>query len=316
MGDNISKTHHRKSRPTPTTTTAPHPSPKPFLPLLDCRSFVTTSIPLFHYSDALFQCCEFLQYSTIRSVVMATCKSWRCALQSSNEQFMVPINGLTMWLDASDPSSMSVSGETNVDLWTSKLMHLTSLEANPQLGYSRSGSSILAPHEERKPQLKTKALGDCSGVHFDYCRNGIARDPLTKRQTTFTFQTIISVHSFEQKDQLDHQAVHGYPGELCNFYIFTDSSKIEMHGGAEADASNLCGGPASVHGKVKLNGGPVVAGSTLRRWTDQPPKLAVLSLPNVVQTNRIGADRECHQFCGTICELLTFDRHLSDEEIT
>ena len=54
------------------------------------------------------------------------------------------------------------------------------------------------------------------------------------------------------------------------------------------------------------------------RWTDTGLHVGVLQLSSTIPgtlVNRIGADRNCHHYCGTISELLVFNRTLSQQEI-
>ena len=47
-------------------------------------------------------------------------------------------------------------------------------------------------------------------------------------------RTVVSVHSFEREGRITHQDIHNRPGEVCNFYVFTDSNGHPFHTGTYA----------------------------------------------------------------------------------
>ena len=74
-------------------------------------------------------------------------------------------------------------------------------------------------------------------------------------------------------------ALHGYAGELCNFYIFTDPNHFAMHTDAEAARNNIHSGHGHSYfrgGTLRLDGEDDVPVAQMSRWTDQGLRVAVL----------------------------------------
>jgi len=114
--------------------------------------------------------------------------------------------------------------------------------------------------------------------------------------------------------------VHKSPGELCNFYIFTDSQCYFMHGGDHDTTNNLTSCHSHVYfssARLRIDGSTWKPTTECDRWTDKGLHLGVLELYSIIASGlrRIGSDRDCHHYCGTIAELMVYDCTLNDQEL-
>ena len=128
-----------------------------------------------------------------------------------------------------------------------------------------------------------------------------------------TVRTIVSVHSFEGDGAREHRELHGYEGELSQFYLFTDPEHYPFHGCAAAS-----GQLTELRGTGQLDRHPAVRANKLPRWDNAGMHMCVLSLDEPVDGSHcrwIGADRNCHQYKGTVAELLVYDRPLTAHEV-
>jgi len=239
-----------------------------------------------------------------RARLKVVCHVWNF-FASKKLKEIVPTEGLQLWLCG----GLGIKRDgSNVLSWRSEI---GSIYVVPNLEAS-IGQSNFDIKLAGLPQYVKEAKNGKPGVFFDYAHTG-------RLTSDITLRTICSVHSFEFADRIDHKSVHGYDGTLSNFYIFTDMQSIAMHGGAPEEPNNL----SSVHahyffrnGTIRLNGNPAKLVRECSQWTDEGLEMAILTLRGPVSgLKRIGADRRCHHYCGTISELLVYDKELSAGEV-
>lgn len=126
-------------------------------------------------------------------------------------------------------------------------------------------------------------------------------------------QTLVSVHKFKPS--------------ACQFYILCGSSQGPFHGDSDCITSSHgkwegAGGQPFFDGTIRLNGEEGTVQETLP-WTDDF-KLATVTCtqpvplpggPGLRGLDRVGRDREYHEFAGFLAELLVFDRALDGSEV-
>jgi len=247
---------------------------------------------------------ELLGYRD-RAGLIAICPVWNYLI-SRKLKLIVPIEGLQLWLC----SDLGIKKDGHkVTSWRSEIGSICLL---PSLS-TPTGQHGRDVKGAESPVYMKDAKNGRSGVFFDYAHTA----SLTKE---LTLRTICSVHSFEFDGRLDHKTVHGYEGELSNFYIFTDTYSYPMHGGGRTDPNNLstiCSHPSFRNGTLKVNGDSPKRVCESSKWIDTGPEIAILTLGGPIHgLKRIGADRRCHHYCGTICELLVYDKELTPSELS
>jgi len=240
-----------------------------------------------------------------RTSMRTICPVWNYLISHKLKR-IIPMEGVQLWLCSDLGLKMDGS---KVLSWLSEVGS-TALVANEEVSIGQTGQKV---NDAGPPIYFKEAKNGRSGVSFDYAHTG-------KFTKDLTLRTICSVHSFEFANKIDHKTVHGYNGELCNFYIFTDDYLFAMHGGDPSNPKNLassaCAHPYFRNGILKLGGGAPKPVRECAQWTDTGLQVAILTLAGPIRSlKRIGADRRCHHYCGTICELLVYDRELSTSEI-
>eukprot|EP01124_Arcella_intermedia_P019884 TRINITY_DN2725_c0_g2_i1.p1 TRINITY_DN2725_c0_g2~~TRINITY_DN2725_c0_g2_i1.p1 ORF type:complete len:237 (-),score=5.51 TRINITY_DN2725_c0_g2_i1:24-734(-) len=194
-----------------------------------------------------------------RSLVQCTrvCCDWN-KLISSLPQFNIPKTNLLLWLDSQDGLTLDpnfspdhprlIPQGTGMSSWRSLV---GGVRVVPDLDAGRGRDNAPGTHEVGPPLVHWQC--GYPAVFFDYGHTGRFVDRRGQR-VGISPRTIISVHSFEREGRLDHQTLHGYPGELCNFYILTDADEICMHTNGEDAPNNLaCGESALGKGRVRIN---------------------------------------------------------------
>jgi len=131
--------------------------------------------------------------------------------------------------------------------------------------------------------------------------------------------TVISVHCFHKE--------HG--AERKPFYILSGTSQGPFHGDSIDGHDMLVSGhglwvtPEAYCGRIRVDGRPWRYVKDVKTWHE--PSVAVLECSDGIRygegLNRIGRDRGSaqtagyHEFCGSLGELLIYDRPLSDFEV-
>eukprot|EP00697_Spironema_sp_BW2_P004210 gnl/Spiro4/15707_TR8449_c0_g1_i1.p1 gnl/Spiro4/15707_TR8449_c0_g1~~gnl/Spiro4/15707_TR8449_c0_g1_i1.p1 ORF type:complete len:278 (-),score=58.13 gnl/Spiro4/15707_TR8449_c0_g1_i1:321-1154(-) len=238
--------------------------------------------------------------------LLCTCRQLRRLGHTIEPRCAVSLRGLSVWLDAATGVSLSSethNGSHGVQVWRSQVGD-TVLRADRRASRGRSPY----PHDLFDPIYIPKYVNGLPGVSFDYAHTGAFNRDIRTR-------TIVSVHSFDDKDRVNHMDIHGYGGELCNFYILTGTAVHHMHTASIRDPNNLSAIRSG--GTIRLDGMSARPLNTCRTWIDSGPRVAVLELNELLDSglNRIGADRNCHHYCGVLCELLVYDRVLSVDEV-
>ena len=217
----------------------------------------------------------------------------------------VPLDGMELWLDAASAESVQLDSNGEVARWLSRA-------ECPALRHLRRPSGAAAPRIHDAAAFRA--------LEFDYNRSMDIEPPLSQTQT------VISVHKF--KDLADRRPHGG-----AQFYIITGSSQGPFHG-AGGHTKGACitsgdgkwagaGGEPFYNGTIRLDGvqsavkEQMVWKDTLRIASvscTHPVPYGVDS-PGERGTNRIGRDRDYHEFAGLIAELLVYSRALSPDEI-
>lgn len=213
--------------------------------------------------------------------------------------------GLTLWLDASDLSSLQLQG-SNVQVWQSK--HTESTHKNRR--------KLVGDGSKGLPQYQTTGSNrlNAPSVRFNYNATAMISPPMP------SIGTVISVHTF-----------HANTGSRSQFYIFAGSQQGPFHGGSKNEVVTGHGSwvsPVVYNGGISVNMAPEEKCADAKIWYDEL-KLARLTCshpfnastlakyhqwPHTHAVNRIGRDRRYHEFSGSIAELCVFDRLLSARE--
>jgi len=251
------------------------------------------------------------------------CKCWYFILKPFSLPRIVPPElGLQLWMDACATETIQFDKESKVKLKTD----FTPNGLPVKIWRSLVGKMYLhvdqvycrddkkTNYDIADPVFIRSVINGLPGIFFDYGHSAsICEGNLSAR-------TIVSVHSWEFQNRLDHMAVHKIPGELYNFYIFTSSVSYFMHTNSNNHLNNLFSYAAHEYfraGKIRVDGKNFVPVAESSRWTDQGLHLAVLEMYGTIRNglDMIGADRDCNQYCGTIAELLVYDRVLDEDEV-
>lgn len=220
---------------------------------------------------------------------------------------------LALWLDAADLNEICLSGsdaiavdaddhdgiaDVSVTHWRSKVAG-RGMRQMPQCG---------GPRLLRFP-------GGGQAVKFDYDRS------LKLTRYYDRVHTLISVHRFEPP----------VPGQSdCQFYVLSGEQQGPFHGGKE-EVINGHGGWVSPHaqnGTIRLSGMEARPAVDYRISDWNVFNVSVFECEDVLHqgtmsqghdfrrtVNRIGRDRNCHAFNGSIAELLIFSEPLTLQEI-
>lgn len=224
----------------------------------------------------------------------------------------IPENGLTLWLDITDKSSLTFASDDNsndVLIWES-LANDIMLTADLETGIGRNPNRSSA--DSKYPLYHQAQNLDTYSIFFDY-------EHTARFNKKFEIQTIVSLHSFELNNGITHQQIHGYPYDgFANFYIFTSNKQCYFHGGA-SKKNGLFSNAAlrSVkNGKIRMDGNEYDEDvKNVKQWEGGDVRIAILECTDIIKgINRIGADRKNHHFAGSIIELIVYNRKLSDEE--
>lgn len=185
----------------------------------------------------------------------------------------VPRTGLNLWLAADSGIELSdeklqkgptvdyeVPKGTPIKAWRSIVG--PDLVPDLEAGIGRFGDEHI--HLVGPPIFCPSSISGLPSVFFDHGHTGVFQGE------SLNVKTIISVHTFEQKDRLNHASLHNYGGyncfifcspdisfcrvnsinliflgELCNFYIFTDRYSYPFHTGSYSDPHNLASIPGT-----------------------------------------------------------------------
>jgi hypothetical protein len=220
--------------------------------------------------------------------------------QPAPDSFNPILGSCALWLDASDGESMEI-----VEPYGEQLSILKSWRCRL---WERTGRMLQgAAAEEPKAQVE----GTSVSAIFHYDAWGRINPPFQR------VGTIISLHT-----QLETAFIK--EGKRVCFYILSGSGNhVPLHGNPDGRIVDDWNSREEFRqGKFRKNQENWSVPSEVKFWFDRF-EVATLSPTNPISgydatagTNRIGRDRECHEFSGKLKELFVFDRVLSDEEIS
>ena len=225
----------------------------------------------------------------------------------------IPENGLQLWLDTTNKSSLTFASDDNsndVLIWES-LVNDIKLTADLETGIGRNPNR--SSLDAKYPQYHQTQNLNAFSIFFDY-------EHTATFNKKFEIQTIVSLHSFESENGITHQQIHGYPYDdgLANFYIFTSNKQCYFHG-PTSTKNGLFSNAAlkSVkHGKIRMDGNQYDADvKDVKQWEGGDVRIAIMECTDIVKgITRIGADRKNHHFAGSIIELIVYNRILNEKE--
>eukprot|EP00483_Globobulimina_turgida_P008269 UN08285 len=169
-----------------------------------------------------------------------------CTDNGGHNKIEIPQNNLQLWLDSTDTSTITFFNNNknhDVLLWESKVNDIK-LMADLKVSIGRNPDRSICdskyPHYHRTQNLFIPS------IFFDYQHSSTFNK-------TFAIQTIISLHSFEKDNGIQHEDIHGYPhNEFNNFYIFTSNKKTPFHGHSKRLFSNAAL-PQVRNAKIRLD---------------------------------------------------------------
>ena len=209
------------------------------------------------------------------------------------------VDGLELWLDATARETVDLNGAHAVKRWRS-------MDGNGRVLTAKFGNPILHdggtyPHPSIRMTVPAPVC-----IEFDFDKVMQIDPPMQ------AIQTIISVHRF--KNCKDHMQ-----------YIFSGDEQSPLCG--EKDTIS---GQHGVHAAgmpfnkadIRLNSGVGKPTVQTTAWTDEFKVASVVMSMGPVPTdrmgsriNRIGRDRNFHDFAGFLVEVLVWNRELSEKEV-
>ena len=226
----------------------------------------------------------------------------------------VPMEGMQLWLDAKDASSMDVQvgGSNGIREWRSKGTCPVSriLQSDGSHGYPIvHQKAVLFPGGAEGETMPS--------VYFSRDNSASIKPALSR------VATIVSVASFASD-----------PHSVAQHYFFTGSGQSPFHGDKMMITSGhgAWHGAGGIHfhnGQIRINTAearPIKEVACADIGLDTKVGLAVATCADTVTNSsgmeRIGRDRQggqdgkgYHEYKGHICELLVYDRPLSKEEV-
>ena len=265
--------------------------------------------PRFNYTNAqrLFAYCDITKTGEVTesmevSSSAATLISEGHSKVSSEAATAMPltdmtvVDGLELWLDATARETIELDRceEANaVQQWRSKGDCGRVLTAEFGTPVLRGAGTHLHPSPV------------C--IEFDYDKSMRIDPPLQ------AIQTIISVHKFKRcRDMAAH-------------YIFSGDEQSPFHGDNDKISSGHGAWAAGVpffEANIRLNSGVGEPTKHTMAWTEEFKVASVVMSKGPVPTdrdgsrvNRIGRDRQYHEFAGFLAEVLVWNRELSEQEV-
>eukprot|EP01062_Namystynia_karyoxenos_P059531 TRINITY_DN50987_c0_g1_i1.p2 TRINITY_DN50987_c0_g1~~TRINITY_DN50987_c0_g1_i1.p2 ORF type:complete len:329 (+),score=98.65 TRINITY_DN50987_c0_g1_i1:84-989(+) len=196
-----------------------------------------------------------------------------------------------LWLDAARVrDELPPGGSRAVDCWRSRAEEERKLVGHP-------GSRPVFDPEQ------------CA-VSFNYDAWGTI-EPAFKEEQTKDVLTIVSVHKFNPIT---------WPGRK-NFYILCGARQGALHGGDGGTHGYGSGNGWGAKRQISQAGGDFVDGTHVTNWFDFSVATMVadcrecdnVNWPGGV--NRIGRDRDCHEFKGAVKEVLVFAGQLPTDQL-
>lgn len=204
-------------------------------------------------------------------------------------KLQLPLEGLLLHLDGQNEDSFEISNGL-ISVWRTSNHSLEEVKMSVE-------EDVPAP---QKP-------GEDGLVHFSH------NESLMMVPEIGNLQTVISIHSFEDKDGCEHP-----------FYILTGTQQGPFHGITCEDGRKMIVSghgkwvtPEAFHGRIRLNGGPWQLAKDAELWSGLRLATFECSAPlhGGNRVNRIGRDRIYHSFCGALGELMIYDRTLTELEL-
>ena len=257
--------------------------------------FISAGVSGYEFLDKIVNI-PFSILTLVKEEKSKLCKGFLVENKKRGKEMTVT-SGLELWLDA--------TAEETIDFLPNNLGQVTSWKSREVPGTATVGRCLTA--EFGNPIFHNRELKSPSAIEFDYNNSMKIGPPMDK------IQTIISVHKFKDGR---NSAYH---------YIFTGEHQSPFHGGngmiASSHGRNGQGSPFN-DARIRLNGVKSDLTERTLAWKDEFKVASVVmstgAVPvdnNSLRINRIGRDREFHEFPGLVSELLVWNRALSVDEV-
>jgi hypothetical protein len=237
--------------------------------------------------------------STAEAVLSDGCKVY---LVKTGIPPMDVLDGLQLWLDCAAESTMTLASNANtkgVLCWESRVRgsNQTIAATSGEQIHTAATRTLMTHLPQGNPELvelEDPKNGVCvRAVEFDFERSMEISPPLEQ------IQTMLSVHRFKPPSRAGSST----------FYIITGTSQGPFHGNEEFITSGHgawegAEGEPYYNGHIRLNGGEAQPIKETKIWRDAF-RVATVACTSAVpvrgsrdKVDRIGRDRDCHQFAG------------------
>eukprot|EP01036_Dinobryon_divergens_P035402 gene35402-45868_t len=259
------------------------------------RFFISAGVSGYEFLDKIVNI-PFSILNLVKEEKSKLCKGFLVENKKRGKEMTVT-SGLELWLDA--------TAVETIDFLPNNSGQVTSWKSREVPGTTTVGRCLSA--EFGNPILHNRTLKSPSAIEFDYNKSMKIEPPMDK------IQTIISVHKFKV----------GMDGAY--HYIFTGEQQSPFHGdnGMIASSHGRIGqGSPFNDAHIRLNGVNRDLTERTSAWKDEFKVASVVMSTGAVpvdnrwlRINRIGRDREFHEFPGLVSELLVWNRALSLDEV-